>query len=677
MSVLTIATPFYTLEVGGKSALSYRVAGQREAIPFAWPRFEIDGKPTTAPEGLHEISRRQLSGEIREICLSGVLAEDVDIQMILRVCPRTPFIRFRYTLSSDRPAALTKSTGERLTYLSYLSEPDTPRMEVRFSVYDSLLHGYCLEELPAFRHENELMGPILTEQRGDVCLLTAYEHGSMYPDKFVAFVRDEDGVAIRAVRGNYWNGESIQGRPYETIWLQLGAVSGDADTLAQAYRQFQLHYCTLNRESRKPYIFYNTWAFQERNKFYNHQDYLTSMNQKRIEQEIEIAHKMGVDVFVIDTGWYEKTGDWETNLKRFPDGMKHIRDLLEDRGMKLGLWFGPTSAARSSKMLSRNPGSVAAMGGRKPDPYPIWETEESYPMCLVSEYWKDFADRLIELSRTVGVRYFKWDAVDMFGCDCADHLHGNEACSARERHDSFRFQVGLYMSKIVDRLCEAVPDAIVDMDITEGRRYFGLGFLSSGKFFSMNNGPYYPNYDIQVPEDQWINIFVNPGPARTWICRQNTAYDKWIPSVLMMAHYLPDAPESSQLINLASLMLGQNGIWGDLPGVSEEGVALFGKVLSSYKRLRSDITEAYPIVYGHSGEALEIHEKINMHTGRGLVVVFINQPGDYSYRLSSPALGQPDILGSAVLRREVDGLWLDVSSNEPCAAIFFFQGNVT
>ncbi|MGI6691204.1 MAG: hypothetical protein ACOX63_10275 [Christensenellales bacterium] len=37
-------------------------------------------------------------------------------------------------------------------------------------------------------------------------------------------------------------------------------------------------------------------------------------------------------------------------------------------------------------------------------------------MCLVSDYWEAFADELIRLADTVGVRYFKWDAVDMYGC---------------------------------------------------------------------------------------------------------------------------------------------------------------------------------------------------------------------------------------------------------------------
>jgi alpha-galactosidase len=83
-------------------------------------------------------------------------------------------------------------------------------------------------------------------------------------------------------------------------------IRGDVDTLAAAFREFQLKYVTLNRESRKPYIFYNTWCFEERNCFWNRKNYLADMNEERMMAEIDAAHEMGIDVFVIDTGWYEK-----------------------------------------------------------------------------------------------------------------------------------------------------------------------------------------------------------------------------------------------------------------------------------------------------------------------------------------------------------------------------------
>ena len=672
MNIRITENAFYTLEAG--EALVYRTGGTTETeIPIRWPVFEIDGRMTGVPSNLHETGRRMCNEDIEEITLEGSLGGGLTLGMVFRVCAKTPFVRFRYILSSSSPAHITKTAGESLCYLSYPAERDAARTEIRFSTYDSLLHGYCLDEIPAFAHEDDLMGPILTECRGEIAMLTAYEHGSMYPEKFVVFRRTANGIALEAYRGNYRNGQAIDGEPYETIWLQMGAVEGTEDDLARSYREFQLSYCTLNRESRKPHIFYNTWAFQERNRFWGKKEYLTSMNQERMEREIEIAHRMGVDVFVLDTGWYEKTGDWETNRRFFPDGMEHIRDLLEARGMKLGLWFGPTSAAVSSAVLQKNTNCKASTDGREPQPYRVWETEESYSMCLVSDYWKDFADRLIELAKTVGVRYFKWDAVDTDGCDCAGHRHGDENDPREERRASFRFQIGQYMSKVVDRLCEAVPDAIVDMDITEGRRYFGLGFLSSGKFFSLNNGPYYGCYNVPIPDFVWSNIFVYPGPARTWVCRQNLAYDKWIPSVLMMAHYLPDDPAGSQLLNLASLVLGQNGIWGDLLNVSEEGQKLFGEVLGVYKRVRDDVTAAYPTVYGRPGETFEVHEKINAKNGRGLVSLFANQSGTYRYCLSSNVKGKTTVFGPAVFRQEDDGAWIEAEFPDAGAAIVFFE----
>lgn len=127
------------------------------------------------------------------------------------------------------------------------------------------------------------------------------------------------------------------------------------------------------------------------------------------------------------------------------------------------------------------------------------------------------------------------------------------------------------------------------------------------------------------------NLFFYPGPARTWICRSPLAYDKWIPSVLFLAHYFPDDPESSQLVNVGSLILGQNGIWGDLPAVSSEGVQRIGSIRQRYKRVREEITESDPVVTGAVGSSPEIHEKISAQTGKGAVVLFATAKGKFSY----------------------------------------------
>ncbi|MDZ7607407.1 MAG: hypothetical protein U5K79_17885 [Cyclobacteriaceae bacterium] len=272
------------------------------------------------------------------------------------------------------------------------------------------------------------------------------------------------------------------------------------------------------------------------------------------------------------------------------------------------------------------------MNGDKGQPWKVWETEESYGMCLVSPYKDAFADELIRLNKELGVTYFKWDAIGQYECNDAGHFHGDSTNTPQERLDSYAFEIGRAMNYVVDKLARACPEAIVDFDITEGGRTVGLGFLASGKYFLINNGPYYFNYDIPFDRDKdnW-NIFFFPGPARGWICRTPLQYDKWFPTVLFLTHYIPDDPIANQSICLGSLMLGQNGIWGDLPAISDEGVAYFNQVLGRYKQVRSDITLASLTSDGVVGGSPEVYEKMNPSNGKGLIVMFSSHRGDYTY----------------------------------------------
>ncbi len=106
--------------------------------------------------------------------------------------------------------------------------------------------------------------------------------------------------------------------------------------------------------------------------------------------------------------------------------------------------------------------------------------------------------------------------------------------------NSYAFQLVQQMSRIADKLAKACPEAIVDYDVTENGRAVGLSFLSSGRFFLINNGPYYQSYDIPYDREKTnSNIFFFKGPARTWICRSPLGFDRWIPSLLFLTHYFP------------------------------------------------------------------------------------------------------------------------------------------
>jgi len=141
------------------------------------------------------------------------------------------------------------------------------------------------------------------------------------------------------------------------------------------------------------------------------------MNLDQTLKEIDRAHAMGIEVFVIDAGWFKKTGDWEVNKELFPDELKQVKGKISGYGMKLGLWFNPTVAALSSAMYTRNLTNRMSRNGTYGEPSEIWETEQSVGMCLVSSYWEDYANKLIALTKELTVTYFKWDAIGQYGCN--------------------------------------------------------------------------------------------------------------------------------------------------------------------------------------------------------------------------------------------------------------------
>jgi len=483
-----------------------------ETLVFHLPVFNIDGQRMNASISPIDAGPiKSLPNGTKEETFTGAIAGDhhLRLALVFRWAEDNPIIRFRYTLTGTTPHRLTKPAGvDELRYYSVSMSGCSGFKEVRLSDFNGKYHATALQEVGVdgrdFDDTARLMGPMLEAADGRSTFILAYEHGSQFPDRYLEFLLEPDrSVALRAVKGNYLNGQPLDGEhDYETIWLEAGGVVGGEEQMASAYRTFILKYISQNPDSRKPYIYYNTWGRQERAKWAGG-TYLSTENLATTLKEIEVAHRMGVDIYVLDAGWFSKTGDWPVNSGPafFPDTLRQVKALLDKYGMRLGVWINPTAAAVSSEMLKRNRDYIMELHGKKSEPGPIWETENSVTLDIVSPYWNAIADKLIQLTRDLGVSYFTFDAVDQYACDGANGYHGTEANSPQERADSYAFQLPVYLSKIADKVCAAAPNTIFELDVTEESRSMGLGFLSSGKYIILNNGAYFHNFDI-VPEWQ-------------------------------------------------------------------------------------------------------------------------------------------------------------------------------
>lgn len=569
-----------------------------------------------------------------------VMSNGVTLRVEARLYAGFPFCRLRFRLagegfftSVDRDMPI--HYGETVGICECLTE-------VRLSDFDRINHSFK----PVVTHYDDgaqygrtFIGPIVVARYKDQAVMLAYEHGAEAPDHFLCFESSEESLSLRSAKGNYFRGQRYE--DYESPWLMLG-IGDSEEEIRKAYRRFLLESLAPDPASRKPYIFYNTWNNQERDKYFLHKPYLSAMRQEHMLKEIDAAHDLGIEYFVLDTGWFQKTGDWEVNIERFPDGLRAIREKLSAYGMKLGVWLNPVVAARSSRVRLEHKEWTLEKGGVESYWGRIWETEESYGMCLVSDYADYFVELMVRLHEELGVDYFKWDAIDQYGCDCPRHRHGTTENTPQERLDSYAYQMGLNMIRIAGETARRCPGVIVDFDVTEGRRFVGLGFLSVGKYFLVNNGPYFSSFDIPSEvhmEPNTINVFFYPGAARPQVCRVSSQFDTWIPSSLFLTHFLPEGSARDRNNSKSSLVLGGNGIWGDLLGLTEEEKADWSSFLAAYKLVREDALRADPIVYGWIGSSPEVHEKVYSETGRGFISFFCRRGGTFTHitrRMEAP-----------------------------------------
>ena len=86
---------------------------------------------------------------------------------------------------------------------------------------------------------------------------------------------------------------------------------------------------------------------------------VTEQNQK---EYLDLFAKRGItpDGWDIDAGWFDcrgdwwRTGTWEADKARFPNGLKPVSDHLHSRGSKLITWFEPERVGGKDSWLAKN-----------------------------------------------------------------------------------------------------------------------------------------------------------------------------------------------------------------------------------------------------------------------------------------------------------------------------------
>src|SRR5579885_1567294 len=126
----------------------------------------------------------------------------------------------------------------------------------------------------------------------------------------------------------------------------------------------------------------------------------------------EKAAKLGVELFVMDDGWFGARdndraglGDWTVNPRKFPHGLKPLIDRVNALGMDFGLWVEPEMVNANSDLYRRHPDWVIHFDNR-----PRSALRNQMILNLARPDVRDHIFGVLnKQAPEYNIRYFKWD----------------------------------------------------------------------------------------------------------------------------------------------------------------------------------------------------------------------------------------------------------------------------
>ena len=94
-------------------------------------------------------------------------------------------------------------------------------------------------------------------------------------------------------------------------------------------------------------------------------------NTEKLLDIAKLASQYGIEMLVMDDGWFghrnddsTSLGDWFVNEKKLPGGLNYLVDEVNKLGMKLGIWMEPEMISPDSELYKEHPDWAIAVKGR-------------------------------------------------------------------------------------------------------------------------------------------------------------------------------------------------------------------------------------------------------------------------------------------------------------------------
>ncbi len=295
-----------------------------------------------------------------------------------------------------------------------------------------------------------------TEDHGN-----CYGFSLMYSGNFLAEAELDQYDQLRLVMGIHPKQFDYALSPGETFEGPevVMAFSGEGFTgLSHKYHDFYRSNLCRSKyvsEVQRP-VLINSWeaAFME-------------FDDVKLLEIAKAARKMGVDLLVMDDGWFGKReddnsslGDWVVNKDKIRCGLDRLVEQINELGMKFGIWFEPEMVSEDSDLYRAHPDWAMEIPGRR--------GVRSRNQLALDMSRKEVQDYLIgsinQILDHANVFYVKWD----INRSLAD-IWSNALPADRQGEVYHRYILGLY--RVMDGIIKTHPDILFEGCSGGGGRY--------------------------------------------------------------------------------------------------------------------------------------------------------------------------------------------------------------
>ena len=190
-------------------------------------------------------------------------------------------------------------------------------------------------------------------------------------------------------------------------------------------------------------------------------------DQEKLLKIAEAAKEIGLDLFVLDDGWFgnrdsdnKALGDWFVNKQKLPAGLGALAEKIHGMGLKFGLWIEPEMINEDSDLYRAHPDWALSAPGRRP----VRGRDQLNLDITRKEVRSHVMEQIFSVIDECGIDYIKWDMNRSVA-----NVYSRALPEERQGEVLHRYVLGLY--EMMEALVSRYPDLLLENCSGGGGRF--------------------------------------------------------------------------------------------------------------------------------------------------------------------------------------------------------------